>query len=201
MKLLRVLVLVLVGLQAVEGLYFGITGKPFCFDIEQEPGKTIKFFYEVTGEKPQETQVHIVSSNQNSAVSLTGANNKTEQSADFDLNVCFVSTDGGYKSVSVDFYTHDKAHLLELAKKSEIYELHTKLVDVGEGLKEITKNELFEEQRQIIHAEIISAHESKVKNFAIVKLLAIVIVAVGQLYLLKKMLDKQGQGYQGVPSS
>lgn len=179
-------------------LYFGITGKPFCFDIEEEPGKTIKFFYEVTGEKPQETQVHIVSSNQNVAVSLTGANNKTEQSGDSSLNVCFVSTDGGYKSVSVDFYTHDKAHLLELAKKSEIYELHTKLIDVGEGLKQISKNEHFEEQRQKIHAEIITEHENKVKNFAVIKLLAIVVVAVGQLYLLKKMLDKQGQGYQPV---
>jgi hypothetical protein len=36
----------------VDALYFGITGKPFCFDIEEETGKTIKFFYEVTGEKP-----------------------------------------------------------------------------------------------------------------------------------------------------
>jgi hypothetical protein len=35
----------------------------------------------------------------------------------------------------------------------------------------------------------------------VVKLLAIVVVAVGQLFLLKKMLDKQGQGYTGVPSS
>lgn len=36
-----------------NSLYFGITGKPFCFDIEEEPGKTIKFFYEVTGESPK----------------------------------------------------------------------------------------------------------------------------------------------------
>lgn len=77
----------------------------------------------------------MVSSDQRVAISLTGANNKTEQSGDSTLNVCFIATDGGYKSVSVDFYTHDKAHLLELAKKSEIYELHTKLIDVGEGLK------------------------------------------------------------------
>lgn len=68
-------------------------------------------------------------------VSLTGARNKTEQSIDSTLNVCFISTDGGYKSVSVDFYTHDKAHLLELAKKSEIYELHKKVVEIGEGIK------------------------------------------------------------------
>ncbi len=128
-------IIAMLALYSTNALYFGITGKPFCFDIEEEPGKTIKFFYEVTGEKPEETQVHIVSANQNNVISLKGASNKTEQSGDSSLNVCFVSTDGGYKSVSVDFYTHDKAHLLELAKKSEIYELHTKLIDVGEGLK------------------------------------------------------------------
>jgi hypothetical protein len=133
---MKVLLLcMLLTFYGAQGLYFGITGKPFCFDIEEEPGKTIKIFYEVTGEKPQETQVHILSANQNIAISLTGASNKTEQSGDSALNVCFLSSDGGYKSVSVDFYTHDKAHLLELAKKSEIYELHTKLIDVGEGLK------------------------------------------------------------------
>lgn len=128
-------IIAMLALYSTNALYFGITGKPFCFDIEEEPGKTIKFFYEVTGEKPEETQVHIASANQNNVISLKGASNKTEQSGDSSLNVCFVSTDGGYKSVSVDFYTHDKAHLLELAKKSEIYELHTKLIDVGEGLK------------------------------------------------------------------
>lgn len=56
------------------------------------------------------------------------------------MNVCFVSTDGGYKSVSLDFYNHDVAHLLDLASKSDIYELHTKLIDVGEKIKEVNKN-------------------------------------------------------------
>lgn len=125
------LILLAVLALTAHSLYFGITAKPFCFDIEAEPGKTIKFYYEVTGEKPEETQVHIVNEVQSIALSLTGASNKTELSGDSSLNVCFISTDGGYKSVSVDFYTHDKAHLLELAKKSEIYELHTKLIDIG----------------------------------------------------------------------
>jgi len=43
----------LVAVYSVNSLYFGITAKPFCFDIEEEPGKIIKFFYEVTGDKPQ----------------------------------------------------------------------------------------------------------------------------------------------------
>lgn len=47
------------------------------------------------------------------------------------MKVCFISTDGGYKSVSVDFYTQDVAHLAQLAKKSHLYELHNKLISVG----------------------------------------------------------------------
>ena len=86
--------------------------------------------------------MHLVpASNPSGAFSLSGPSNQTQLSGDSAVNVCFVSTDGNYKSVSIDFYTHDKAHLMELAKKSEIYELHTKLIDVGENLKEITMNE------------------------------------------------------------
>jgi hypothetical protein len=36
---------VIVLLWSGQALYFGITAKPFCFDIEEEPGKTIKFYY------------------------------------------------------------------------------------------------------------------------------------------------------------
>ena len=79
--------------------------------------------------------VSLISHDHTIETELSGVTNKTEMPGDASINVCFISTDGGYKSVSVDFYTHDKAHLLELAKKSEIYELHTKLIDVGEGLK------------------------------------------------------------------
>lgn len=47
------------------------------------------------------------------------------------VRVCFISTDGGYKSVSLDYYSQDVAHLAQLAKKSDLYELHTKLISVG----------------------------------------------------------------------
>ena len=61
---------------------------------------------------------------------LNGKSGKTKF-ADTSMKICFISTDGGYKSVSIDFYNHDVAHLAELASKSDIYELHTKLIDVG----------------------------------------------------------------------
>ena len=70
---------------------------------------------------------------------LNGKNGKTKFS-ETSMKICFISTDGGYKSVSIDFYNHDVAHLAELASKSDIYELHTKLIDVGEKIKEVNKN-------------------------------------------------------------
>lgn len=114
------------------------------------------------------------------------------------MKICFRSTDGGYKSISIDYYTHDLIHLADLASKSDIYELHTKLIDVGEKIKEINRDEIFEEERQTIHGKIIQEHEAKLKMLVAVKLIAIVAVAIAQIYLLKSMLDKSGQGYMPV---
>lgn len=61
------------------------------------------------------------------------------------MKVCFKSTDGGYKSISIDYYTHDLIHLADLASKSDIYELHTKLIDMGQAIKGINRDEIFEE--------------------------------------------------------
>jgi hypothetical protein len=47
------LILIAILAYTATGLYFGITAKPFCFDLEQDPGKDLKFYYEVTGEKPE----------------------------------------------------------------------------------------------------------------------------------------------------
>lgn len=52
--------------------------------------------------------------------SLTGQSGKTTYRI-ANVRVCFISTDGGYKSVSMDFYSQDVAHLAQLAKKSDLY--------------------------------------------------------------------------------
>jgi hypothetical protein len=140
MKSVLIAVSLALLLSQVSCIYFGISARPFCFELEQEPGKVIKFSYEVTGQTPEEVSVEIIPHDASRRQTLNGASNKAEISGDFETNICFTSTDGKYKSISLDFYTHDKAHLMELAKKSEIYELHTKLIEVGENLKEISKN-------------------------------------------------------------
>ena len=63
-------------------------------------------------------------------------------------------------------------------------------------MKELKKNELFEEERQSIHSTIIENHESKLKYLVVAKLSVIIIAAVGQLFLLKKLLVKEEKKYQ-----
>jgi hypothetical protein len=56
------------------------------------------------------------------------------------IKICFISTDEEYKSASIDFYSQDVAHLAQLAKKSDLYELHTKLIGVADKIKEVNRN-------------------------------------------------------------
>lgn len=65
-------------------------------------------------------------------------------------------------------------------------------------MKEIASNEQFQEQRQMIHAEMITNNEATIKKFALFKIIAIVAIALGQLFLLKNMLNKKDQGYSPV---
>ena len=50
----------------------------------------------------------------------------------------------------------------------------------------------------MIHAEMITKNESTIKRFALFKIIAIAAIALGQLFLLKNMLNKSSQGYQPV---
>jgi hypothetical protein len=74
----------------------------------------------VTGNNPQNMKVDFYRRSGNPGFTLSGEQNKT-QYVEESMKVCFISTDGGYKSVSVDFYTQDVAHLAQLAKKSHFY--------------------------------------------------------------------------------
>lgn len=44
---------------------------------------------------------------------------------------------------------------MELALKSEVFDLHSKLIDVGEQIKEVNKNEMFEESRLSVFADVV----------------------------------------------
>lgn len=57
-------------------------------------------------------------------------------------------------------------------------------------MKEVKTNEIFEEERQSIHGKIIEDHESNLRYLVVAKLLVIVAAALGQLYLIKSLLNK-----------
>lgn len=130
------LVLLLIAVIPAYSMFLPVTSRPLCITIEETSEKQIYFYYEVTGNNPEYMKVEfqpIVASIM-TPTSLNGQSGKTSFLAT-QVKVCFISTDGGYKSVSIDFYSEDVAHLAQLAKKSDLYELHTKLINVGEKIK------------------------------------------------------------------
>ena len=52
MKGIFLLGCLLIVISQVNSIYFGVSARPFCFELDREPGKIIKFSYEVTGQSP-----------------------------------------------------------------------------------------------------------------------------------------------------
>jgi hypothetical protein len=92
----------------------------------------VKFFYEVIGSNGTGHRVDFVplTGGTISPFSFTSTKNETSFS-DTSMKICFVATENAHKSASIEYYTHDTAHIMELALKSEVFDLHSKLIDVG----------------------------------------------------------------------
>ena len=54
---LRVSLVLVLLLQLANGLFFPISSKPFCINIDDEPGKQFIFSYEVSGNNPDAIRV------------------------------------------------------------------------------------------------------------------------------------------------
>lgn len=183
---------------ATNAIYISFGSKPLCINVVAEPGMEIKFFYEIIGSDGTGHRIDFTPENETQFPFSEDTQKGEIKFMETSMKVCFVSTSGKNHSASFDYYSHDMAHLMELALKSEVYELHTKLIDIGEQVKEVNKNEIFEETRQSIFSDIVGEQESRVQKFAFAKIVVIAIVAFAQLYLLKTLLSKQDKGYQPV---
>ena len=185
-------------LLSTQAIYISFGSKPLCINIIAEPGMEIKFFYEIIGSDGTGHRIDFSPENETQLPFSEDTAKGELKFMETTMKVCFVSINGKNHSASFDYYSHDMAHLMELALKSEVYELHTKLIDIGEKVKEVNKNEIFEETRQSVFSEIVSEQESRVQKFAFIKIVVIAVVAFAQIYLLKALLSKQDKGYQPV---
>lgn len=60
---------------------------------------------------------------------------------------------------------------------------------VGETLKELARNEEFQEEKEFYHENNLAKNSKIVRIYGIVKCLSVAAVVVGQLYLLKKYMS------------
>jgi formylmethanofuran dehydrogenase subunit B len=67
------------------------------------------------------------------------------------VQICFQATDDEYKSVSIDMWPDSAAAIKSLASKSDVYQLHSALMEAASKAHNIAKQEQFQEDRQRIH--------------------------------------------------
>lgn len=109
------------------------------------------------------------------------------------INICFQSTDSEYKSVSIDMWPDSAAAIKSLASKSDVYELHSALVQAATKATDIARQEKFQEDRQRIHTEIIMQNEDTVKKYGIAKIVIVVLLAGIQIVVFKSLFKNDNR--------
>lgn len=96
----------------------------------------------------------------------------------------------GMEPVSIDAYSSSQHKYKQLALKSHVQEVHEELIGVEAQLKEITRQQKFEEQRQIIQSQIITQHENNIYLYSIIKVFLVLAVIGGQFFILRHRIAK-----------
>ncbi len=88
-------------------------------------------------------------------------------------------------------WSDSSAAIKSLASKSDIYQLHSMLVEAGQKAGEIARREQFQEDRQRIHTEIVLANENTVKMYGIAKIVIVIVLAAFQIFLFKNIFKDE----------
>ena len=70
-----------------------------------------------------------------------------------------------------------------------MYQVHEELITVGEELRELGRLSEFEEQKETVHAQIVSQQQTMIQWFGVVKIFVIGAVVLGQIFVIKKYLS------------
>lgn len=100
----------------------------------------------------------------------------------------------------MDLWASGEDSLKQLAGKDEFYEVHDVLSKASSRIRKIAQLEKFQERRQESHAEIIMENEQTIKNYGLIKVAMIVLVALAQLVIIRRLFsnDKGSAVYAAV---
>lgn len=85
------------------------------------------------------------------------------------------------------------AAIKTLASKSDVYQLHSVLMEAAGKAHNIAKQEKFQEDRQRIHTEIILQNEDTVKRYGVAKIIIVIVLAGIQVFLFKNLFKNDNR--------
>jgi len=90
-------------------------------------------------------------------------------------------------------WSDSSAAIKQLASKSDVYALHSVLMEASKKAHEIAQQEKFQEDRQRVHTEIIINNEDTVKKYGVAKIIIVVLLAGIQVFLFKNLFKNDNR--------
>lgn len=191
---MRVSAVLLLGIlvSLTRSFYFGVGQKQLCLTFKHI-GEDYHFSYQVNALEPNNINVVAQTVNGRIIHTFQEMNRQFDVSGSEPVQICFQATDSEYKSVSIDMWSDSSAAIKQLASKSDVYALHSTLMDASRKAHEIAQHEKFQEDRQRVHTEIIMANEDTVKRYGVAKIIIVVLLAGIQVFLFKNLFKSDSR--------
>jgi hypothetical protein len=169
-----------------NSFYFGVGQKQLCLTFKHI-GEDYHFSYQVNAVEPNNIYVIAQTVNGKMIYTFSEMNRQFDVPGTEPLQICFQATDSEFKSVSIDMWSDSSAAIKQLASKSDVYALHSKLMEASRKAHEIAQQEKFQEDRQRVHTEIIMMNEDTVKKYGVAKIIIVILLAGIQVFLFKNL--------------
>lgn len=180
------IIFVLLAATIANCFYFGVGQRQLCLTFKHI-GEDYHFSYQVNALEPNNIYVIAQSVQGRLIHTFTEMNRQFDVPGSEPLQICFQATDSEYKSVSIDMWSDSSAAIKQLASKSDVYALHSVLMEASRKAHEIAQQEKFQEDRQRVHTDIIMANEDTVKKYGVAKIIIVVLLAGIQIFLFKNL--------------
>eukprot|EP01016_Furgasonia_blochmanni_P033923 TRINITY_DN3605_c0_g1_i3.p1 TRINITY_DN3605_c0_g1~~TRINITY_DN3605_c0_g1_i3.p1 ORF type:complete len:274 (+),score=65.02 TRINITY_DN3605_c0_g1_i3:36-824(+) len=158
----------------------------YCFITSMEKGFNLTGSYVVSGENEEFIQFQII--DQNGDVIVAHLNQRENEFAheifeEGKYKLCFELLDYSTKVVSFDFSVFE-SHYKKFAQADSIQAIHQDVKRAYKQLEVIYRNQHFQQTREETHRKVLRDTEQRVKSCGIVKVLALIIITIGQVYVL-----------------
>ena len=170
--------------------------REYCFDMTGSLEYELEYLVSGEGENNVLCKIYD-GSNEIDSISYMNQYERTFFLSSSSGKVCFSSLDNHSKVVSFDFFTReDPAEKKNMPESANI--VSKKLMEAYHHVEKLYRNQHFYVERSRVHQDLLTDVQLKVTLMIGWKIILVIVCAVVQIFVLKKLIDNRGIGYTAV---